>query len=154
MSTPSINPLTQLNETLENIQARIRGNLLMALSNKFGGLVLNTGNKSELAVGYCTQYGDMVGALSVISDLYKGEVYALAKFMNRKKEIIPERILTRAPSAELRADQVDQDSLPPYEQLDEVLRAYIEGFASKADLVGQGMDPDLLEKVEGLLGRA
>jgi NAD+ synthase (glutamine-hydrolysing) len=109
--------------TEENIQARIRGNLLMALSNKFGALLLTTGNKSELAVGYCTIYGDMSGGLAVISDVPKTLVYAVARWLNdvRRREIIPRAILEKAPSAELRPDQTDQDSLPPYDELDGIL---------------------------------
>jgi len=112
--------------TEENIQARIRGNILMALSNKFGALVLSTGNKSELAVGYCTLYGDMAGGLSVIADVPKTMVYDLARYVNRASERIPRACLEKAPSAELRPDQTDQDTLPPYEVLDVILRAYIE----------------------------
>ena len=112
--------------TEENIQARIRGSILMALSNKFGCLLLSTGNKSEMAVGYCTLYGDMSGGLSVISDLPKTMVYALAGFINRHKEIIPVSSITKAPSAELRPNQTDQDSLPPYDVLDKILELLIE----------------------------
>ena len=116
-----------INLTRENIQARIRGNILMALSNEFGWLVLSTGNKSETSVGYCTLYGDMAGGLSPIKDIYKTKVYALCKFINKKyNNIIPENILTKAPSAELRPDQTDQDSLPPYDLLDKIIKAYIE----------------------------
>jgi NAD+ synthase (glutamine-hydrolysing) len=113
----------------ENIQARIRGNYLMAMSNKFGSLVLSTGNKSELAVGYCTLYGDMAGGLAVISDVPKTMVYALANWINLRpgRELIPQNSITRAPSAELRPNQTDQDTLPPYEMLDRILKAYIEG---------------------------
>jgi len=112
--------------TEENLQARIRGTLLMAFSNKFNSLLLSTGNKSEIAVGYCTLYGDMNGSLSVIGDLYKTTVYRLAKYINRDRDIIPEEILTKAPSAELAPGQVDQDTLPEYEILDKVLKAYLE----------------------------
>jgi NAD+ synthetase len=112
--------------TEENIQARIRGNILMALSNKFGALVLSTGNKSELAVGYCTLYGDMAGGLSVIADVPKTMVYDLARYVNRAGERIPRACLEKAPSAELRPNQTDQDTLPPYETLDVILKAYIE----------------------------
>ncbi|MCI0402734.1 MAG: NAD+ synthase [Acidobacteria bacterium] len=112
--------------TEENLQARIRGNLLMALSNKFGALVLSTGNKSEMAVGYCTLYGDLAGGLAVISDVPKMMVYELARFINRQREIIPAACLTKAPSAELRPNQTDQDSLPPYKVLDLILQDYIE----------------------------
>jgi NAD+ synthase (glutamine-hydrolysing) len=125
--------------TEENLQARIRGNLLMALSNKFGSLVLSTGNKSELAVGYCTLYGDMAGGLAVISDVPKTLVYQLARFANKSCAVIPEDTLTKAPSAELRLNQKDQDSLPPYDVLDPILKAYVEDLLSPdeiADLYG------------------
>ena len=114
--------------TEENIQSRIRGSLLMALSNKFGSLVLTTGNKSEMAVGYCTLYGDMVGALAVIGDLMKTRVYAICRWLNREHEVIPRAIIEKAPSAELRPDQKDTDSLPPYEILDPILEAYVEHY--------------------------
>jgi NAD+ synthase (glutamine-hydrolysing) len=123
-----------IDATEENIQARIRGNLLMALSNKFGNLVLSTGNKSELAVGYCTLYGDMAGGLAVISDIPKGMVYAMARIVNRRKPVIPESVLTKAPSAELRANQTDQDTLPPYDVLDKILRAYVEDMKSPEEI--------------------
>ena len=110
----------------ENIQARIRGTLLMALSNKFGNILLNTSNKSETAVGYGTLYGDMSGGLSVLGDVYKTDVYRLANYLNRDREVIPEAIITKPPSAELKPDQKDSDSLPPYEVLDQILEAYIE----------------------------
>jgi NAD+ synthase/NAD+ synthase (glutamine-hydrolysing) len=118
----------------ENIQARIRGNLLMALSNNFGSLVLSTGNKSEMAVGYCTLYGDMAGGLAVISDVPKTMVYELARFANRGKQRIPEESLTKAPSAELRPNQTDQDSLPPYDVLDRILKAYVEDLRSPEEI--------------------
>ena len=114
--------------TEENIQSRIRGGLLMALSNKFSALVLTTGNKSEMAVGYCTLYGDMVGALAVIGDLVKTRVYAVCRWLNRDGEVIPAAILEKPPSAELRPDQKDTDSLPPYEVLDPILEAYVERY--------------------------
>ncbi|HKB58101.1 MAG TPA: NAD+ synthase [Lacunisphaera sp.] len=136
----------------ENIQARARGLLLMAISNKFGALLLTTGNKSELAVGYCTLYGDMCGGLAVISDVFKMQVYALARWINRSKEIIPCSSIDKAPSAELRPDQTDQDSLPPYETLDAILKGYIEEGLSRADLAAQGFDPavvnDIVRKVD------
>src|SRR5205085_11515138 len=110
----------------ENIQSRTRGNLLMAVANKFGYILLNTSNKSELATGYGTLYGDMAGGLSVLGDVYKLQVYALARFINREKEIIPNNIISKAPSAELRPNQKDSDSLPEYEILDKVLYQYIE----------------------------
>jgi NAD+ synthase (glutamine-hydrolysing) len=120
--------------TEENIQARIRGNLLMALSNKLGSLVLSTGNKSEMAVGYCTLYGDMAGGLAVISDVPKTMVYALAEFINRKRELIPQETITKAPSAELRPNQRDQDSLPDYGVLDRILKAYVEDVRSPEEI--------------------
>ena len=120
--------------TEENIQARIRGNLLMALSNKLGSLVLSTGNKSEMAVGYCTLYGDMAGGLAVISDVPKSMVYELSKFANREKQLIPEETFVKAPSAELRPNQTDQDTLPPYEVLDRILKAYVEDLRSPEEI--------------------
>jgi len=126
---------------LENIQARIRGNLLMALSNKSGYLVLSTGNKSELAVGYCTLYGDMSGGLAVISDVSKTMVYQLARFINRNGILIPEAILAKPPSAELRPDQKDEDSLPPYEVLDPILHLYIDENCSPEEIAVTGFDP-------------
>jgi len=131
----------------ENIQARIRGNILMAFSNKFGRLVLTTGNKSELAVGYCTLYGDMSGGLAVISDVPKTTVYRLAEHINRDREIIPRAVITKPPSAELRAGQKDQDTLPPYEILDRILEGYLEDDLSVDQLVGQGLDRDTVEWV-------
>jgi len=133
--------------TEENIQARIRGNILMALSNRFGHLVLSTGNKSELATGYCTLYGDMSGGLAVISDLYKGEVYDLARHINREVEVIPGSILTKAPSAELRHDQKDSDSLPSYETLDTVLKAYLEETKTLPEIVELGYPSELVKKI-------
>lgn len=124
----------------ENLQARIRGNLLMALSNKFGHLLLTTGNKSEMAVGYCTLYGDMCGGLAVISDLPKTWVYQLAEHMNQDAEVIPLNTITKPPSAELRPDQKDQDTLPAYEVLDAILQAYVEENKSWQDIVAQGFD--------------
>lgn len=133
--------------TEENIQARIRGNILMAISNKLGHMVLSTGNKSELAVGYCTLYGDMSGGLAVISDVPKTTVYALARRYNEKKRVIPEFTITRAPSAELRPDQKDSDTLPPYEILDPILDAYVEDRLSVGDIVGRGFDRKTVEWV-------
>ncbi len=130
----------------ENIQARIRGVLLMALSNKFGPILLNTSNKSEMAVGYGTLYGDMCGGLSVIGDVYKTECYELARYINKDGEVIPENILTKAPSAELRPDQFDSDSLPPYEALDAVLYQYIEGHQSPDDIISMGFDEALVRR--------
>jgi NAD+ synthase (glutamine-hydrolysing) len=132
----------------ENLQPRIRGGLLMALSNKTGALVLTTGNKSEMACGYCTLYGDMVGALAVIGDVYKTEVYALSRYANRERELIPEDTLTKPPSAELRPGQKDTDSLPPYDVLDPVLRAYIEEYTSAEEIAAtQGVDLALVRRV-------
>jgi NAD+ synthase (glutamine-hydrolysing) len=125
----------------ENIQARIRGNYLMALSNKFGYLVLTTGNKSELAVGYCTLYGDMSGGLAVIADVPKTMVYELARTINRNGEIIPDACLTKPPSAELRPNQTDQDTLPPYDILDGILQLYVDEGRSKAEIIAAGFDP-------------
>jgi len=134
--------------TEENLQARIRGNLLMALSNKFGWLVLATGNKSEVSVGYCTLYGDMVGGFSVIKDVGKQLVYELCGFRNEisGKEIIPKSILTKEPSAELKHNQKDSDSLPPYEVLDPILKAYVEEDRSYEEIVSQGFKPDDVKK--------
>jgi NAD+ synthase (glutamine-hydrolysing) len=124
----------------ENIQARVRGTILMALSNKFGHLLLSTGNKSELAVGYCTLYGDMNGGLGVISDLPKGMVYKMAQYINRKKEIIPENSIRKAPSAELRLNQKDQDTLPPYEILDPIIELFVEDGLCAKEIVKKGFD--------------
>ena len=133
--------------TGQNIQARIRGTLLMALSNKLGSLLLATGNKSETAVGYCTLYGDMCGALAVISDVPKMMVYELARFINKDKEVIPSRILEKAPSAELKPDQKDQDDLPPYEKLDRVLKAYVEENKAPDEIIATGIDPSIVQDV-------
>ena len=126
--------------TEENIQSRIRGNLLMALSNKFGSLLLTTGNKSEMSVGYCTLYGDMNGGLAVIADLPKMMVYRVSRWRNRRRPDIPEAILTKAPSAELRPDQTDQDSLPPYDLLDQILELHVEQCQSAEEIIAQGFD--------------
>jgi len=131
----------------ENIQARARGLLLMAISNKFGALLLTTGNKSELAVGYCTLYGDMCGGLAVISDVFKTQVYALARWLNREREIIPVNTIAKAPSAELRPNQTDQDSLPPYDLLDAILKGYVEEGLARADLVARGFEPAIVNDV-------
>ncbi len=133
--------------TEENIQARIRGTLLMALSNKFGNILLNTSNKSETAVGYGTLYGDMSGGLSVLGDVYKTDVYLLAHHFNREREIIPDHIITKPPSAELRPEQKDTDSLPPYDQLDQILEAYIEKQLSIEKVAEMGFDPDLIRRI-------
>jgi NAD+ synthase (glutamine-hydrolysing) len=133
--------------TEQNIQARIRGTILMALSNKHGALVLSTGNKSEIAVGYCTLYGDMTGGLAVISDVPKTMVYELARYINREKEIIPLRIIAKAPSAELKPNQIDQDDLPPYDILDGILKGYIEKMKGIQELAQMGFDKGVVEEV-------
>ena len=135
--------------TEENIQARIRGNIWMALTNKFGGIVLTAGNKSEMAVGYSTLYGDMAGGYSVLKDVYKTTVYELAAYRNVKagREIIPRAVLEKAPSAELRPDQRDQDSLPPYDVLDRILKLYVEEDHSASDIVMRGFDPEVVTRV-------
>lgn len=135
--------------TEENIQARIRGNLLMALSNKYGSVLLTTGNKSELAVGYCTIYGDMSGGLAVISDVPKTTVYRIARWLNstRGREVIPQATLTKPPSAELRSNQIDQDSLPPYEILDEILQRHIERHQAAEEITKAGLDPSTVRRI-------
>ena len=141
--------------TEENLQSRIRGTLLMALSNKFNSLVLTTGNKSEMSVGYCTLYGDMVGALAVIGDLLKTRVYDLCRWINRDHPLIPEAILTKAPSAELRPDQKDSDSLPPYDVLDPILAAYVEcGESTEEIITRHGFPRPLVESVVALVERS
>ena len=141
--------------TEENIQSRIRGCLLMALSNKFSALVLTTGNKSEMAVGYCTLYGDMVGALAVIGDLVKTRVYAVCRWLNREREVIPAAILDKPPSAELRPDQKDTDSLPPYEVLDPILEAYVERYETPEQIAqANGFPLDLVQQVVRLVERS
>ena len=137
----------------ENLQARIRGLYLMALSNKFGYLLCTTGNKSEMAVGYATLYGDMCGAIGVIGDVYKTEVYKLANYINRNEEIIPKEIIEKAPSAELRPDQKDEDSLPPYEILDEILRCYLEKYMEINEIVSRVGDRELVENVLAMVDR-
>ncbi len=141
--------------TEENLQARARGTLLMGLSNKFGNLVLSTGNKSELSVGYCTLYGDMVGGYAVLKDVYKTIVFELAKYRNSISEtpVIPERVITRPPSAELRPDQKDQDSLPAYEVLDAILYSYIEEDMSQDDIIAKGFEKEVVEKIIRLVDR-
>ena len=141
----------KVDATEENIQARVRGTLLMALSNKTGRLVLTTGNKSEMAVGYCTLYGDMAGGFAVIKDIAKTLVYRLCEYRNTIKPVIPQRILTRAPSAELRPDQTDQDSLPSYEILDGIVERYMEQNQSIAQIIAAGFDPESVEKVTRLI---
>jgi NAD+ synthetase len=142
---------TRVDATEENIQARIRGTLLMALSNKFGAIVLTTGNKSEMAVGYATLYGDMAGGFAVLKDISKTLVYRLCRYRNSLGRVIPERIITRPPSAELRPDQTDQDSLPPYDALDAILEAYVEQDKSPAEIVAQGYDAEAVRKVVRLI---
>ncbi|MBI2026838.1 MAG: NAD+ synthase [Deltaproteobacteria bacterium] len=147
----SLEPLFKdepFNTTEENIQARIRGTLLMALSNKWGHLLLSTGNKSELAMGYCTLYGDMSGGLSILGDCPKTLVYALSKWRNSKKDKpIPQRIIDKPPSAELRPNQKDEDSLPPYSVLDPILKAYVEDHASGAQMMAMGYEAALVKKI-------
>lgn len=135
----------------ENIQSRTRGNLLMAIANKFGYILLNTSNKSELATGYGTLYGDMAGGLSILGDVYKMQVYALGKYLNREKQVIPENILTKAPSAELRPDQKDSDSLPDYSILDKILYQYIEKRQGPKDIISIGMDKELVNRIMKLV---
>ncbi|HJN90160.1 MAG TPA: NAD+ synthase [Verrucomicrobiota bacterium] len=137
--------------TEENMQARIRGNILMSMSNKFGSLLLTTGNKSELAVGYCTLYGDMCGGLAVISDLPKMRVYSLARWINREHKIIPEATITKPPSAELRPDQVDQDSLPAYDVLDSILEAYVVEGRDAESIIASGHDAATVERIVRLV---
>ena len=138
---------TKPNEAEENVQSRLRGVTLMALSNKFGALVLTTGNKSEMAVGYCTLYGDMCGALAVIADVFKTDIYKLARWINRERTIIPEASLTKPPSAELRPNQTDQDSLPPYETLDQILEAYVVKHLGKEEIIRRGFDAAVVNDV-------
>ncbi|MBD2354540.1 NAD+ synthase [Tolypothrix sp. FACHB-123] len=138
----------------ENLQSRIRGNLLMAIANKFGYLLLSTGNKSEMAVGYCTLYGDMNGGLAVIADVPKTRVYSICHWLNRQGEIIPQNVLTKAPSAELKPGQVDQDSLPAYEILDDILERLIHKHEAAAEIVSAGHDPVIVDRVIQMLARA
>ncbi|MGC2245369.1 MAG: NAD(+) synthase, partial [Terriglobales bacterium] len=143
--------------TEENIQSRARGLLLMSLSNKFGALVLSTGNKSELAVGYCTLYGDMVGGLAVISDVPKTLVYRLAAYVNSRRNtpVIPQATIDKPPSAELRADQRDSDSLPPYDVLDVILEDYVEDSRSAEQIAEtHNFDPELVKRVIGMVARS
>jgi NAD+ synthase (glutamine-hydrolysing) len=140
----------------ENLQARVRGMTLMSLSNEHGWLVLATGNKSELSVGYSTLYGDLAGGFALIKDVYKTDVFRLARYLNERagRELIPASIIERAPSAELRPDQQDQDSLPPYDQLDQVLQAYVELDRSREELLSDGFDPTVVERAIALIDRA
>ncbi len=133
--------------TNENLQARIRGNILMAFSNRTGAMVVSTGNKSELAVGYCTLYGDMCGGLALLGDVYKTMVYRVARWINREREIIPASSITKPPSAELRPNQTDQDSLPPYEVLDGILKLYIEEWLEVDDIAARGFDRELVARI-------
>jgi NAD+ synthase (glutamine-hydrolysing) len=133
--------------TNENVQARIRGNILMAWSNRTGAMVVSTGNKSELAVGYCTLYGDMAGGLALLGDVYKTSIYRVAEWINREREIIPRSTMTKPPSAELRPNQTDQDTLPPYEVLDGILRLYVEDWKEVDEIVAEGYGRELVEKV-------
>jgi NAD+ synthase (glutamine-hydrolysing) len=142
--------------TEENLQARARGMLLMALSNKFGWLVVATGNKSELSVGYATLYGDMAGGFALLKDVFKTDVFRLARYLNERagRELIPESIIDRPPSAELRANQLDEDSLPPYSDLDRVLEAYVELDQSREDLTSDGFDPEVVDRALAMIDRA
>jgi NAD+ synthetase len=140
--------------TEENLQARARGTVLMALSNKFGHLLLTTGNKSELAVGYCTLYGDMNGGLAVISDVFKMDVYRIARWLNREREVIPLATIEKPPSAELAPGQKDQDSLPPYEVLDAILRLYVEGIVEPDRIVERGHDRATVDRVVRMVERS
>jgi len=142
--------------TEENLQARIRGTLLMALSNKFGWLVIATGNKSELSVGYSTLYGDLAGGFALLKDVYKTDVFRLARHLNERegRGLIPQSIVDRAPSAELRENQLDEDSLPAYAKLDEVLEAYVELDRSRDELSEDGFDPDVVERALAMIDRA
>jgi NAD+ synthetase len=135
----------------ENIQARLRGVILMAMSNKFGSLLLTTGNKSELAVGYCTLYGDMCGGLAVISDVPKTMVYRISRWLNREREVIPLDSITKPPSAELRPNQTDQDSLPPYEVLDAILNAYVVEGRTTAEIIQSGHDEPTVRRIIRLI---
>jgi NAD+ synthetase len=141
-------------QTEENIQARVRGVILMALSNKFGKLVLTTGNKSEMASGYATLYGDMAGGFAVLKDVAKTLVWRLARYRNQISEVIPERIITRPPSAELRANQCDQDSLPSYEILDAIMQRYVELDMAARDIIAAGYSEADVRKVIGLIDRS
>lgn len=138
----------------ENIQSRIRGNLLMAISNKFGYLLLSTGNKSEMAVGYCTLYGDMNGGLAVIADVPKTRVYSICHWLNRNGEVIPQNVLTKAPSAELKPDQLDRDSLPDYEVLDDILQRLINDYQSAEQIIAAGHDASIVNRIIQMVTRA
>jgi len=142
--------------TEENLQARIRGTLLMALSNKFGWLLVATGNKSEMSVGYATLYGDLAGGFALLKDVFKTDVFRLCRYLNERagRELVPPSTIERAPSAELRADQLDEDSLPPYAELDRVLEAYVEDDRSLEELRADGFDPDVVRRAVALIDRA
>lgn len=148
-SLPSLNALAK-----ENLQSRIRGNLLMALSNNFGWILVTTGNKSEMATGYATLYGDMCGGYNPLKDLYKTEVFAVSRWRNAQSAVMPERVITKAPSAELRPNQTDQDSLPPYDILDAILEKLIEQHQSPSEIIAAGFDEKIVNKVATLLKRA
>jgi NAD+ synthase (glutamine-hydrolysing) len=137
--------------TNENVQARIRGNILMAWSNRTGAMVLSTGNKSELAVGYCTLYGDMAGGLALLGDVYKTMVYRVARWLNRERAVIPESSITKPPSAELRPDQTDQDTLPPYDVLDGILKLYVEEWKEVDEIAAAGFDRELVARILNLV---
>jgi NAD+ synthetase len=138
---------TKPNEAEENVQSRLRGVTLMALSNKFGALVLTTGNKSEMAVGYCTLYGDMCGALAPLADVFKTDIYQIARWVNRDREIIPAASISKPPSAELRPNQTDQDSLPPYETLDQILDAYVVKNLGGEEIIRRGFDAAVVNEI-------
>jgi NAD+ synthase (glutamine-hydrolysing) len=140
--------------TEENLQSRIRGVILMAFSNKFGSMVLNTGNKSELATGYCTLYGDMAGGFAVLADIDKTAVYKLAGYINREKEIIPDSIFKKPPSAELKPGQKDEDTLPPYPVLDPVINKYVENNMTVDKITGMGFDRDTVISVVSMINRS
>jgi len=145
---------TEMGLAEENLQARIRGTILMAISNRYGHLVLATGNKSEMACGYATLYGDMAGGFALLKDVFKTEVYELSRFRNENGVAIPQAIIDKPPSAELRPDQKDSDSLPPYDVLDAILESYIENDAGMADVIDAGHDPEIVAKVFALVDRA
>ena len=145
---------TEPNVAEENLQARIRGNIVMALSNKFSWLVFTTGNKSEMSVGYATLYGDMAGGFSILKDVLKTWVYRLARWRNRDGEVIPPRIIDKAPSAELREDQLDTDSLPPYDVLDGILEAYVEQDRAPSEIEALGFDAPLVRRIVDMVDRA
>ena len=145
---------TEVGLAEENLQARIRGNLLMFISNRYGHLVVATGNKSEMACGYATLYGDMAGGFALLKDVFKTEVYELARWRNQRSPVIPESILSKPPSAELRPDQKDSDSLPPYDVLDPILEAYIERDEAVEDIERKGFDASTVAEVIALVDRA